>query len=117
MAWYGHLQAGPLSLEHDTIPGVTDPIADGVHELTVIRETAAGEYVANVDVYNGDRPAAVTVELWDLRGWSRKVLLRRTVRVQSQGDQRTAFRWRLNAAGDLVGHNQLPADLVGATTQ
>jgi hypothetical protein len=30
IAWYGSLQAGPLSLEHDQIPGVTDPLRDGV---------------------------------------------------------------------------------------
>jgi hypothetical protein len=115
MAWYAHLQAGPLSLEHDTIPGVTDPVSVGEHELTVIREATRGEYVANVYVYDGNAPAVVTVELWDLRGWSRRVLLRRSVTVRSQGEQKTAFRWRLNAAGDYAGHNQLPADLVAET--
>src|SRR5581483_7656632 len=68
VAWYGSLQAGPLSLEHDTIPGSTDPVSDGVHELTVVREASPGEYVANAEVYNGNRPARVTIALWDLRG-------------------------------------------------
>jgi hypothetical protein len=113
IAWYGHLQAGPLSLEHDTIPGVTDPGSEGVHELAVIREAAAGEYVANVVVYNGSAPAVVTVELWSLRGWSKRVILRRTFRIHGQGRQETAFRWRLNAAGKLAGHDELQADLVG----
>jgi hypothetical protein len=113
IAWFGHLQAGALSLEHDQIPGVTDPVADGVHELTVIREAAAGEYVANVYVYNGNHPATVTVALWDLRGWRRRVLLQRTLRLTAQGEQKTAFRWQLNAGGHYSGHNELPANLVG----
>jgi hypothetical protein len=115
IAWYAHLQAGALSLEHDQIPGDTDPASQGVHELTVIREATAGEYVANVDVFSGNRPASVTVELWDLRGWSRKVVFRRTLTVRFQGQQKTAFRWRLNSAGDYAGHNELQADLVGET--
>jgi hypothetical protein len=113
IAWYGSLQAGALSLEHDQIPGVTDPVKDGVHELTLIRESAPGEYVANVQVYNGMQPALVTVELWDLRGLHKRVILTRTLRVHDAGQQETAFRWRLNAAGTLVGHNLLPANLLG----
>ncbi len=113
IAWYGSLQAGALSLEHDQIPGITDPRAGGVHELTVIREAAQGEYVANVQVYNGNRPALVTVQLWDLRGLRKHVVLARTFRVHYSGTQATAFRWRLNAAGDLAGHDLLPANLLG----
>jgi hypothetical protein len=112
IAWYGSLQAGALSLEHDTIPGVTDPRKDGVHELTVIRESVAGEYVANVQMYSGSAPARLTVELWDLRGLKKRVVYARTFRIAGQGTQATAFRWRLNAKGDLVGHNLLPADLL-----
>lgn len=115
IAWYGGLQAGPLSLEHDTIPGVTDPVSAGEHELTVVREATKGEYVANVFAYTATRPARVTVELWDLRGFRKRVLLRRTLTVSRPGQQETAFRWRLNAAGDYSGHNLLPADLLRQT--
>jgi hypothetical protein len=112
IAWYGSLQAGALSLEHDTVPGVTDPAKSGEHELTVIREAAPGEYVANAQVYNGQAPAAVTVQLWDLRGLHKRMVLSRTFRVQGVGTQATAFRWRLNRAGAYVGHSLLPADLL-----
>lgn len=112
VAWYGSLQAGALSLEHDQIPGLTDPVSDGVHELTVIREAAPGEYVANVDIYNGNAPAVVTVKLWDLRGMHKRVVLSRNVAVRYPGEQATAFRWRLNAAGNLAGHDVLPANLL-----
>jgi hypothetical protein len=113
IAWFGSLQSGPLSLEHDMIPGRTDPLRDGVHELTVIRESAPGEYVANVDVYAGTAAASATVELWDLRGWRKRLVLARHVTLHGAGQQLTVFRWRLDGAGNYVGHNLLPADLVG----
>jgi hypothetical protein len=112
VAWFGALQTGPLSLEHDTIPGVSDPVKDGEHELTVIRETQPGEYVANVQVYGGSAPATVTVELWDLRGWRKHVVFRRSLRVAGLGQQATAFRWRLDARGNFAGHSLLPANLL-----
>lgn len=112
VAWYGSLQAGALSLEHDQIPGVTDPVKDGVHEVTIVREATPGEYVANVQVYNGSKPALVTVELWDLRGMRKRMVLSRSFRVRYVGQQVTAFRWRLDTAGDVAGHNLLPANLL-----
>jgi len=113
VAWYGALQAGPLSLEHDTIPGKTDPASVGEHELTVVREAAPGEYTANVLVYRGMDTARVTVDLWDLRGFSKHVVLSRSFLVHTQGEQATAFRWRLSAAGNYVGSNRLAANLLG----
>jgi hypothetical protein len=112
IAWFGSLQSGALSLEHDTVPGQTDPVRDGVHELTVIREATPGEYVANVHVYNGGARAAVTVELWDLRGFKKRVVLSRHLTVRYRGEQETAFRWRLGAEGNLAGHSLLQADLL-----
>lgn len=116
IGWYSALQSGPLSLLHDTIPGVTDPLNGGEHELMVIRESMPGEYVANVQVYNGDAPARVTVELWDLRGMQKRVVFSRTFDVQGRGQQTTAFRWQLDSRGDYAGHNLLPADLLRAAT-
>lgn len=112
IAWFQGLQAGALSLEHDMIPGTTDPSKDGVHELTVVRESTPGEYVANVVVYSGGTPAVATVQLWDLRGWSKHRLFSRQLKLGFRGEQRTAFRWRLNGVGRFAGHNLLPADLL-----
>jgi hypothetical protein len=115
VGWYGSLQTGALSLEHDMIPGVSDPVSAGDHELMMIRESAAGEYVANVHMYNGHAPAVVTVQLWDLRGMHKRVILQRSIDVRSVGQQVTAFRWRLDSSGDYRGHNLLPADLLRAS--
>jgi hypothetical protein len=111
IAWYGRLQAGPLSLEHDMIPGRTDPSRDGVHELTMVREAAPGEYVANVDVFQGEVPATATVELWDLRGFTKRVVLTRRLRLAGEGAERTAFRWTLGRSGSVVSHDELPVSL------
>ena len=94
------------------IPGRTDPAKDGVHELTVIREATPGEYIANAIVYSGSARASVTVQLWDLRGWSKRRLLTRTFAMTFPREQRTAFRWRLNASGAYAGHDVLPFDLM-----
>jgi hypothetical protein len=112
IGWYGALQTGALSLEHDTIPGLTDPAKDGEHELMVVRESSPGEYVANVQVYKGSAPAVVTVELWDLRGLRKHVVYSRSFTVRHEGAQATAFRWTLDARGDVTGHSLLPADLL-----
>ena len=112
IAWFQRLQAGGLSLEHDMIPGTSDPSTAGVHELTMVRESTPGEYVANVVDYNGQAQAIATVQLWDLRGWSKHRLLSRRLSLHFSGEQRTAFRWRLNASGRFAGHNLLPADLL-----
>jgi hypothetical protein len=112
VGYYASLQSGALSLEHDTIPGVTDPISAGEHELMVIREAAPGEYVANAVFYNGIATARVTVQLWGLRGMNKRVILTRSFAIHSAGQQVTAFRWRLDAKGDYAGHNFLPADLL-----
>lgn len=112
IAWYGGLQSGALSLEHDMIPGKTDPVHDGVHELTVIRESASGEYVANVDLYTGTAVAPVTVQLWDLRGFHKRLVLSRRLSLRHAGQELTAFRWRLDRKGNYAGHDELPASLV-----
>jgi hypothetical protein len=112
IAWYGALQSGALSLEHDMIPGKTDPARAGVHELTMIRESAPGEYVANVDLYTGSAVAAVTVQLWNLRGFHKRLVLSRRLTLRHAGEERTAFRWRLDRKGDYVGHSELPAALL-----
>lgn len=113
IAWYGALQAGPVSLVHDSIPGATDPVSDGEHEETVLRESAPGEYVANVHYYSASdrKPVVATVKLWDLRG-SDKVILTRQVTLTREGQQVTAFRWRLNREGRFAGSSTLAADLL-----
>lgn len=112
VAWYAGLQSGPLSLLHDTIPGVTDPVSVGEKELAVVRESQAGEYVANVQFYSGSDPVTVTVSVWDLRGMNKRVVYSRSVRLTYEGQQATAFRWTLNSRGDYTGHNLLPANLL-----
>lgn len=117
IAWFGALQSGAMSLQHDMIPGQTDPVSDGVHELTVIREATKGEYVANAELYKGHAPARVTMRLWNLRGLHKRVVLSRTFTIRYQGSQVTAFRWEVDQAGNVTGHNTLPADLLSAPSR
>ena len=71
----------------------------------------AASRVTDSAAASGSR-AAVTVQLWDLRGLHKRMVLTRTFDVQGAGEQKTAFRWQLNRAGAYAGHNLLPADLL-----
>ncbi len=80
----------------------------------MLRAIVAGEYVVNLHLYaqNDPGPVTVTVRLWSLAG-SDRMLLERTITLRRQGDEQTAFRFTLSAAGELVDHNLLPMSLVG----
>jgi hypothetical protein len=86
------------------------------HERAVLRGVVAGEFVVNVHGYRLAGPAhavRVTVELWRLRGDDR-VLVREHVMLARTGDERTAFRFQLDARGRLRGLSRLQKRLVGA---
>lgn len=115
IVWYGASQVDAMQLEHDDLGTSSSGYGHGAvnSERVVIRQSSPGEYVVNVHYYNArDRgPVPVTVELWDLRG-NDKRLLTRNVTMSLPGDERTAFRFRLNQHGEYVASNTLPVSLL-----
>jgi hypothetical protein len=114
LCWFGGRDAGLMHLEHDDLGASSETGAAGPnHERTVLRGILPGEYTANVHLYlqADPGPVAVTVRLWSLAGRDR-ILLERTLTLRRQGDEQTAFRFQLSAAGDLVAANRLPARLI-----
>lgn len=113
--WYGAAQVDAMQLEHDDLGTTISGYGYGRPntERVVIRQSTAGEYVANVQYYAATDKGAVpvTVELWDLRG-NDKLLLTRRVSVSWPGDERTAFRFRLNQRGEYAGSSTLPVSLL-----
>ena len=78
-------------------------------ERVVVRGVDPGEYVVNVHLYRGTSvPVTVTVELWTLRGADRMVT-RRSVTLTRQGEEQTAFRFRMDGAGFVRRSGDLPA--------
>lgn len=123
ISFFAAQTVGQMSLERDdlgTASSGTATLPDGRTirstwngERTVIRGIVPGEYTVNVHMYNkNDKGTArVTIQLWALRGSD--VLLKQViVTLRVKGDEATAFRFTLDAAGRVSNINQLPAKLV-----
>jgi hypothetical protein len=118
VAWYGHRDARSLQLEHDDLGALTGTnYAVGPnYERIVLRTAVPGTYAAVVHEYCKvvPGPTRATVELWKLGTNQRPVTVRRMVLIR-QGDQQTAFRWTLDAAGNVISINRLPVTLSQAS--
>jgi hypothetical protein len=120
ICFFGNMQIDELQLEHDDLGTSATSYGGGKpnEERTVLRGTTTGQYVVNVHLYHrgqGTAPIPAIVSLWDLRG-SDRVIQSRTVRVTHAGDERTAFRFTLDARGDVTGYSFVPVSLVQPTT-
>src|SRR5690348_8497241 len=126
ICYFGALTIGLMTLEGDdlgtattgttTLPDGQKVVSSYNGERTVLHGIVPGEYTVNVQMYqkNDPGPTSVTVQLWSLRGndvmeHEQKVVLTR------QGDEATAFRFTLDAAGHISNINRLPAKLVQTT--
>lgn len=123
VVYFNSPAVGLMHLEHDDLGwrSFTDEKGRVVkpavqQERVVVRGVDPGEYVVNVHLYRGkDVPVHVTVELWSLRGADRLVT-RESVTLVREGAEQTAFRFRMNQAGDVRVTNKLPARFVGPLT-
>lgn len=118
IVFYNRLAAGSMQLEHDDQGTLETNYGHGTDfERVVIRQPDAGEYTVNVHDYTsyGTLPVDVMVELWRLRGDDAK-LISQKVTLPNVGDERTAFRFRLDAQGDYAGSNRLQTSLLGSVS-
>ena len=123
VVYFNSIDVGLMHLEHDDLGwrSFTDEHGRVVRpsvqqERVVVRGVDPGEYVVNVHLYRGSSlPVTVHVELWTLRGADRLVT-QESVTLTSVGDEQTAFRFRMNGAGDVRMTNRLPARFVGPLT-
>jgi uncharacterized protein YfaP (DUF2135 family) len=112
-AYFASSTTRTMNLEHDTIPSYD--VAGNEknhHERTIVRAAEPGEYIVNAQLYTQvGPPAKVTVTLYRLRGADEQ-LATSSFTLTNTGDERTAFRFRLNTAGDVVEINHLQKTLV-----
>jgi hypothetical protein len=118
--YYRQLQAGQMQLEHDDLGKGSTNYGSGARneERTVIRGTAAGQYVVGVHMYfraGGSGPVPVQVDLWNLQGGDR-LLKTREVYLMKTGDERTPFRFTIGPGGRVTGFSELPVSLVTPDT-
>ena len=120
LCYFHNTQAGQMQLEHDDLGTLASNYGNGRPnvERTVLRGTTPGQYVVGANFFLQRTPKGripVSVELWDLRGDDR-VLKSRVVYVAHTGDQRTPFRFTVDASGRVTGFSYLAANLIGPTT-
>ena len=120
ICYFHRAQAGQMQLEHDDLgtAGSNYGAGKGNVERTVLRGTSPGQYVVNTSLFQLRPPAGqipVSVELWNLQGNDR-ILKARTVYVAHTGDDRTPFRFTVDASGNVTGFSYLPVDLQRAST-
>lgn len=119
-SYFGKAQVDQMQLEHDDL-GTTSTgyaHANENEERTVVRGATPGQWVANVHLYSrspGSTPIPVVVTLWDLRKEDR-VVYTDTRRLTRRGDERTAFRFTIDQAGNVAGISHVPMSLLSPTT-
>jgi hypothetical protein len=117
---FANPQVGQMQLEHDDLGTASTSYARSKlnQERTVVRSATPGQWVANVSLYSrhqGTAPIRVTVTLWDLR-LEDHVVYTRTCDLTRKGDERTAFRFTVDHAGNAGGISRLPVSLSSPTT-
>lgn len=83
-------------------------------ERVIIQGAIPGEYVVNAQMYakHDPGPTPIKVSLYALRGSDTELKVAERTLNQS-GDEVTAFRFTLDADGEVTGYSDLPISLVG----
>jgi hypothetical protein len=123
IAFFSARDVGLMHLEHDdqgmrsdfSSSASGDVRVERNEERTILRGTFPGEYVVNVHMYGKhDRsPTPVTIRLYFLQGEDAAVI-EKVRTLAAGGDEQTAFRFTLDAAGNVTDVNELPRPLTGA---
>jgi len=82
-------------------------------EIVTVRGLQSGEYIVNLMHYESNyaAPLPVTVKIEKLNP-EVKLVFYGTRTLTGSGDEQTAVRFKLNAAGEVVGTNQLQKKLL-----
>jgi hypothetical protein len=121
IAWYRHREAGFMVLDRDDRGGENDfivvngkkipsPIRE---EIVTIRGIVAGEYTVDVNHFAAKtgKPVPVTVKVQKLNPTA-QVIFDDKVFVDHTGDEKTAVRFTIDAAGKVTDVNRRPKSLM-----
>ena len=121
IAWYRHREAGFLTLDRDDRGGANDFIlVNGMkipspirEEIVTVRGLVPGEYTVNVSHFQAvsGQPVEATVKVQKLNP-NAQVIFDDKVVVDHNGDERTAVRFRLDAAGKVIDVQRRPKSLL-----
>jgi hypothetical protein len=121
IAWYRHREAGFLTLDRDDRGGANDFIlVNGIkipspirEEIVTIRGLVPGEYTVNVSHFQAvtGQPVEATVKVQKLNP-NAQVIFDDKIVVDHTGDEKTAVRFRLDAAGKVIDVQRRPKSLL-----
>jgi hypothetical protein len=121
IAWYRHREAGFLTLDRDDRGGANDFIlVNGMkipspirEEIVTVRGLVPGEYTVNVSHFQAvtGRPVEATVKVQKLNP-NAQVIFDDKVVVDHNGDEKTAVRFKLDAAGKVIDVQRRPKSLL-----
>lgn len=110
-----HLDRDDLGHRNDTVQTKFGTIVYSENkEIVTLRGTSVGEYCVNVHAYNfnDQKPTEVIVQLEKVSP-TYGVLIQRKVTLIKNGDEKTAFRFKLNGKGELAGISEIEKKLLG----
>jgi hypothetical protein len=121
IAWYRHREAGFMVLDRDDRGGANDfivvnnqKIASPIREeIITIRGVVAGEYTVNVSHFlaTTGAPVPAKVKVQKLNPTA-QVVFEDTIFVDHTGDEKTAVRFKLDAAGKVIDVNRRQKSLM-----
>ena len=121
MIWFRNPEAGLLHLDRDDRGLINDTIVVNGEELqnplnqevVTIRGVVKGEYIVNLHYYatETDEPIDVQVRLAKVNP-TLEIVYYDTISLEKIGDEKTAFRFRINIDGKISNINFLPKQLV-----
>ncbi|MGJ4926097.1 hypothetical protein ACQR1I_12310 [Bradyrhizobium sp. HKCCYLS2038] len=121
IAWYRHREAGFLTLDRDDRGGANDFIlVNGLkipspirEEIVTIRGIVAGEYTVNISHFQNvsGTPVEATVKVQKLNPTA-QVIFDDKVVLDHSGDEKTALRFKLDAAGKVIDVQRRPKSLL-----
>lgn len=119
IAYFANPADGLMFLEHDDLAYYKVKGEKQHYERMIIQQAINGEYTVNLMLYRMDSdssaPVRVTVTLWRLRGNDR-VITTVHLTLDRTGQEKTAFRFSLNDAGQIDHINHLQKVLLGKET-
>ena len=103
-----HLDRDDLGHRNDIIQSGEETIQYAENqEIVTIRGIIEGEYTVNAHMYLKKHPNVTTVKITLEKLRPYKKIIEREIVLEKLGDEKTAFRFKLNKTGDVLETNDL----------
>ena len=119
-------QGSLISLDHDALgkrqnnslgEGQKGTVVAFNEEIVSFRGVTEGENIVTVHVYSkrDEQPTKATIKLIRIKPF--KEIIVKEMQLATAGDEKTAFRFKTDATGNILEINELPANLVNPLGQ